>query len=151
MIKSGECFNGFNAYNQEEGFSLYRQESEIGWVFAKCKTCESQDQVQAYHREYPENQEIKMTLSMMPSLCRVQAVLTLVLTIIACQVDISLSHLLFCVGFFYHSRCSSSRNSLRGIHWRWQSAAQSTTEQSNYILRVLEFMAIILLLFRQAL
>ena len=64
------------------------------------RTCESQDQVQAYNREYPENQEIKMTLSMMPSLCRVQAVLTLVLTIIACQVDISLSHLLFCVGNF---------------------------------------------------
>ena len=33
---------------------------------------------------------------MMPSLCRVQAVLTLVLTLIACQVDISLSHYLIC-------------------------------------------------------
>ena len=27
---SGECFNSFNAYNQEQGFSKYRQESETG-------------------------------------------------------------------------------------------------------------------------
>ena len=30
VIRSGECFNSFNAYNQEQGFSVYRQESETG-------------------------------------------------------------------------------------------------------------------------